>query len=257
MSTDTDIKHSREPRNQSSGDLAQFSAMEALFNADADSLVDKIDAFPKYASRQSIAKFLTKYEIFKQILHVNGSIVEGGVLHGGGTLGWAKLSSILEPTNHTRKIIGFDTFGGFPSVDDKDLAGNDGTLTEVGALHGSTRASVDEAIRVYDLNRPLNHIPKLELVEGDIAITAPEYLKENPHLVVSLLYLDVDLYEPTKVLLETFVPRMPKGAIIVFDELNAKMFPGETVAVDEVLGLRNLNIRRFPFDSYVSYAVIE
>jgi hypothetical protein len=50
---------------------------------------------------------------------------------------------------------------------------------------------------------------------------------------------------------------MPKGGVIVFDELNAKMFPGETVAVEEVLGIRNLTIKRFPFDSYVSYAVID
>lgn len=254
--SETMVKHSREPRNQSRNDLDQFAAMEALFSSDRDSMVDKLDAFPKYASRQAIAKFLTKYEIFRQILEVNGSIVEAGVLHGGGTMAWAKLSSILEPTNHTRKVIGFDTFGGFPSVHDRDLTGNDGTLTHVGALQGSTRASVDEAVRVYDLNRPLNHIPKVELVQGDIARTAPAYLADNPHLVVSLLYLDVDLYEPTKVMLETFVPRMPKGAIIVFDELNAKMFPGETVAVDEVLGLVNLRIRRFPFDSYVSYCVI-
>jgi Macrocin-O-methyltransferase (TylF) len=253
----SDVKHSREPLNQSKNDLDQFSAMEALFQSETDSLVNRLDAFPKYASRQSIAKFLTKYEIFRKILHVNGSIVEGGVLHGGGTLGWAKLSSILEPTNHTRKIIGFDTFGGFPSVDEKDLIGNDGTLTKVGELKGSGRDSVDEAVRVYDLNRPLSHIPKVELVQGDIAKTVPTYLEENPHLVVSLLYLDVDLYEPTKVLLETFLPRMPKGAIVVFDELNAKMFPGETVAVDEVMGLRDINIQRFPFDSYVSYAVLE
>ncbi|WP_122074605.1 TylF/MycF/NovP-related O-methyltransferase [Pseudophaeobacter sp. EL27] len=255
--SNSDVKHSREPLNQSKGDLDQFSAMETLFQSETDSLVNRLDAFPKYASRQSIAKFLTKYEIFQKILHVNGSIVEGGVLHGGGTLGWAKLSSILEPTNHTRKIIGFDTFDGFPSVDEKDLVGNDGTLTKVGELKGSARGSVDEAVRVYDLNRPLSHIPKVELVQGDIAQTAPVYLEENPHLVVSLLYLDVDLYEPTKVLLETFLPRMPKGAIVVFDELNAKMFPGETVAVDEVLGLRDINIQRFPFDSYVSYAVLE
>ena len=255
--SDREVKHSREPRNQSGNDLAQFSAMEDLFLGDTDSMTDRLDAFPKYASRQAIAKFLTKYEIFKQILHVNGSIVEGGVLHGGGTLAWAKLSSILEPVNHTRKIIGFDTFEGFPSVDEKDEVGNDGTLTHVGALQGSPRDRVEEAVRVYDLNRPLNHIPKVELVQGDIAQTAPAYLRENPHLVVSLLYLDVDLYEPTKVLIDTFLPRMPKGAIIVFDELNAKMFPGETRAVDEALGLRNLSIRRFPFDSYVSYAVLD
>ena len=96
----------------------------------------------------------------------------------------------------------------------------------------------------------------MELVEGDIVNTAPADIKENPHLVISMLYLDVDLYEPTKVMLETFLPVMPKGAMIVFDELNAKMFPGETIAVDEILGIRNLEIKRFTFDSYVSYAVI-
>jgi hypothetical protein len=74
--------------------------------------------------------------------------------------------------------------------------------------------------------------------------------------VVSLLYLDVDLYEPTKVALETFVPRMPRGAVIVFDELNAQMFSGETLAVNDVIGLQNLRIERFPFDSYVSYCVL-
>jgi hypothetical protein len=57
--------------------------------------------------------------------------------------------------------------------------------------------------------------------------------------------------------LQTFVQRMPRGGVIVFDELNARMFPGETRAVDETLGLRNLKIERFPFDSYVSYCVPE
>lgn len=249
--------HSREPKNQSGNDLTQFERINAFFEQDGGSILNKVDAFPKYATRQSIAKFLTKYELFKQILNVNGSIVEAGVLHGGGTLAWAKLSSILEPTNHTRKVIGFDTFEGFPSVDEKDFKGTDGSLIKVGELQGSTYESVTEAVSIYDENRPLSHISKVELVKGDIAETAPNYLDENPHLVVSMLYLDVDLYEPTKVMLETFVPKMPKGGIIVFDELNAKMFPGETVAVDEVLGLKNLNIKRFSFDSYVSFAILD
>ncbi len=71
-----------------------------------------------------------------------------------------------------------------------------------------------------------------------------------------MLYLDVDLYEPTKAALEAFLPRMPKGAVVVFDELNAAMFPGETAAVQEVLGLSSSAIRRFPFDSYVSFCVL-
>ena len=249
--------HSREPKNQSPQDIKQFERVNDFFLSDEGSIINKIDAFPKYASRQALAKFLTKYEIFQKILHVNGSIVEAGVLHGGGTLAWAKLSSILEPTNHTRKIIGFDTFVGFPSINDKDKKGTDGSLLKIGELKGSAQKSVTEAVSIYDENRPLNHIPKVELVEGDIVNTAPAYIKENPHLVISMLYLDVDLYQPTKVMLETFLPVMPKGAVIVFDELNAKMFPGETVAVDEILGIRNLEIKRFTFDSYVSYAVVQ
>ena len=249
--------HSREPKNQSPQDIKQFERVNDFFLSDEGSIINKIDAFPKYASRQALAKFLTKYEIFQKILHVNGSIVEAGVLHGGGTLAWAKLSSILEPTNHTRKIIGFDTFAGFPSINEKDKKGTDGSLLKIGELKGSAQKSVTEAVSIYDENRPLNHIPKVELVEGDIVNTAPAYIKENPHLVISMLYLDVDLYQPTKVMLETFLPVMPKGAVIVFDELNAKMFPGETVAVDEILGIRNLEIKRFTFDSYVSYAVVQ
>ena len=248
--------HSREPKNQSSSDLSQFERIDSFFLEDLGSVFNKIESFPKYVTRQSLAKFLTKYEIFKKILHVNGSIIEAGVLHGGGTLAWGKLSSILEPTNHTRKIFGFDTFEGFPSVDQKDKNDTDGSLVNVGELKGSTFESVVEAISIYDENRPLSHIPKVQLVKGDIEKTVPSFIKKNPHLVVSMLYLDADLYTPTKIMLEAFLPKMPKGAIVVFDELNAKMFPGETIAVEEVVGINNLEIKRFPFDSYVSYAVI-
>ena len=80
---------SREIKNQSSNDLDQFKAIEDLFVNDDIDIIERIDAFPKYASRQSIAKFLTKYELFKRILDVNGSIVECGVLHGAGLMSWA------------------------------------------------------------------------------------------------------------------------------------------------------------------------
>lgn len=248
---------SRDKRSQSSNDINQFSAIESFFEKEDIDLIEKIETFGKYASRQSIAKFLTKYEIFKKILEVNGSIVECGVLHGGGLLTWAKFSSIFEPANHTRKVIGFDTFEGFPGVHEKDIKTGISNHLKVGSLKGSSYENVAEAVRIYDINRAINHIPKVELVKGDILETAENYIEENPQLVISLLYLDVDLYEPTKKALEVFVPHMPKGAIIAFDELNAKIFPGETQAVDEVIGLRNLEIKRFSFDSYVSYAVIK
>lgn len=249
-------EHSREPTNQSRGDLSLFEQLGAYFEEGSDSTLEKIEAFPKYVPRQSLAKFLARYEIFKRVLSVNGSIVECGVLRGGGLFTFAKLSSIFEPANHTRRVIGFDTFAGFPSIHEKDQPGTFANL-EQGGLAADSYADIQRGAALFDLNRPIGHIPKIELVKGDLLETAPRYLEEHPHLVVSLLYLDVDLYEPTRVALETFVPRMPRGAIIAFDELNATIFPGETRAVDEVLGLRSLRIERFPFDSYVSFAVLE
>jgi len=246
----------REHKNQSKADLAQFKLIEKVFKSSAGTFSEKIDAFPKFASRQALAKFLVRYEIFKKILNVNGSIIECGVLHGGGLFTFAKFSSMFEPANHVRKIIGFDTFEGFPSVNTKDKQRGSSSHVKKGGLTGSSLKEINEAVKLFDLNRSISHIPKIELVKGDLTKTAPEYLKKNAHLVVSLLYLDVDLFEPTKVALETFLPRMPKGAIIVFDQLNAKILPGETLAAEEVLGLSNLKIERFPFDSYVSYCVL-
>lgn len=248
---------SRELSKQSQNDIDQFNMVDSVFDQGNESLHDKVDSFCKYASRQSIAKFLTKYEIYKKILHVNGSIIECGVLHGGGLMAWAKLSSILEPVNHTRKIVGFDTFEGLASVSSKDTDTGDSIHFDNNeGMIGNSVDDLNNVISLYDSNRPLSHIPKVELVPGDIIETAPEYIEKNPHLVVSLLYLDLTIYRPTKAAITSFLPRMPKGAIIAFDELNADKYPGETQAVHDTIGIQNLKIERFSFDSYVSYAIL-
>lgn len=245
-----------EPKLQSAADMRQFRLMEEVFTNSGESLKDKIDAFPKFASRQAISKFLVRLEIFKQILEVNGSIIECGVLHGAGLFTFAKLSAIFEPVNHTRKIIGFDTFEGFPSVSDEDKGTGSSSHLSSGGLAGSNLTDLEQAVVLFDANRNLSHIPKIELIKGDLTITGPEYVKNNPHLVISLLYLDMDIYQPTKVALQTFLPRMPKGAIVAFDELNTSTFPGETIALQETLGIGSLRLRRHPIDPYISYAVL-
>lgn len=246
----------REPKLQSAADLKQLELAEKLFGASRVPLVDRIDAFARFGSRRALAKFLARHEIFRLVLGVNGSIVECGVLHGAGLFTFAQLSAIYEPYNHTRRVIGFDTFAGAASVQAEDKRTGTSSHLEGGALAGSSEAELREAIALFDANRPLAHIPKIELVAGDLARTAPAYVAANPHLVVALLYLDADLYAPTKAALEAFVPRMPKGAVIAFDELNAATFPGETIAALEALDVRNLRIERFPYDPYISYCVL-
>ena len=72
-----------------------------------------------------------------------------------------------------------------------------------------------------------------------------------------MLYFDFDLYEPTLVSLKSFIPRMPKGSVLAFDELNTKNFPGETLALMEVIGVPNLKLKKTMFDPYISYAIVE
>jgi hypothetical protein len=186
---------------------------------------------------------------------VKGSIVECGVFKGFGVMSWAKLSAMLEPENLTRRIYAFDTFAGFPSVHEKDST----AVAHVtpGGLFADSHDELQALITEYDRDRFLGHIDKVHLVKGDVVQTIPPFLESHPHLVVSLLFLDMDLYEPTKVALEQFVPRMPKGALLVFDELDNPMWPGETVAALESVGLGRLALRRFEWDPYISYAVLD
>src|SRR6202521_5339610 len=94
--------------------------MEEIFNTSRDTVEARLENFPKYVRRQHLKRFLALYEIFKLVLPVKGSVVECGVYKGFGLMSWAKLSTILEPENLTRRIYGFDSFEGFPKVSAKD-----------------------------------------------------------------------------------------------------------------------------------------
>jgi len=234
--------------------------LDQLCKAFTDSplpISQRLQTFPRHVRRQDIARFLAKHELFRHALPVNGSIVECGVFAGGGLFSWHHFSAIYEPYNHTRRIIGFDTFDGFPSVDPKDLTEGGSQHSHTGAFRTSRSIAdeLDHLATLHDANRPLGHIPKIELVAGDACETIPRYVANHPSLIVSLLYIDFDLYAPTKAALEALLPRVPRGGVVAFDELNCPEFAGETSALLECLNLNKLDLRRLPFDPYISWFV--
>src|ERR1700679_375554 len=131
-------------------------------------LAQRLETFARHVRRQDLARFLVRYEIFKLNLGVHGSVVECGVFAGGGLMTWAQCSSVLEPYNHTRRVIGFDTFSGFPNTHEKDSSGTSEYLHQ-GAFDTSTDIvqELNHLAAIHDRNRPLGHIPKIELVQGD------------------------------------------------------------------------------------------
>jgi hypothetical protein len=232
---------------RSSQEQAAILGLATQFEKSSFSTIERLVNFPMYVPRQNLTTFLIKYEIFKRILTIHGSIIEVGVGFGGGLMTWAHLSAILESTNHVRRVLGFDTFAGFPSVSEHDTA-------YPGMMKVDSKDEIEACVSLFDKNRAVGHIPKVELIKGDASQTIPEYVQSHPHLVVSLLYLDADIYEPTLTALHSLRPLMPAGAIIAFDELAMADWPGETTAVKRALDLTTLKIERCSFGSTISFA---
>ena len=110
---------SREHVFRTATELGVAGEVAAIFAECSDPVATKLDNFPKYVRRVPLKRFLAMYELFKLVLPVKGSVVECGVFRGFGTMTWAKLSAILEPENLTRRVYGFDTFAGFPTIGDR------------------------------------------------------------------------------------------------------------------------------------------
>ena len=66
----------------------------------------------------------------------------------------------------------------------------------------------------------------------------------------------MDVYQPTKEVLLTIKNRLFKGSVLVFDELNDKDFPGETMALLEAIGLNNLELKSFHGESFGCWVVL-
>ncbi len=246
-----------EPRTNTDRDLAYRQGLVHSFESASGTTYEKLWSFSRFVPRQRLTMLLSKFDLMRQILDVQGSILEVGVHFGAGLFEWAQFCEILEPRNYQRKIYGFDNFQGFEGITAQDEHAQKSVHLVDGGLKADVYEELKENIKVFDLTRVLGHIDKMHLIRGNAMETIPQFVADNPQLVVSLLYLDVDLYAPTLTALQHLVPRMPKGAVIVFDELNCEKFPGETVAVQEAIGIKNLRIKRSTFDTWMSYAVIE
>lgn len=201
-----------------------------------------------------LKKYLLLNDLYKQILNVPGIIVEFGIRWGQNLNLFQDLRSIYEPFNHNRKIVGFDTFEGFPKIHEKD-GKNDNISVGDFSVSEHYEKYLDMILSIQEKESPLSHFKKFEIRKGNAISEIKRYLKEYTETIISLAYFDLDLYEPTKECLKTIKDRLTKGSILVFDEFNFHRFPGETLAVKEVLGINNFFFKRSPYSFHQSYII--
>src|SRR5438445_4941854 len=98
-----------------------YSELETFLKTVQWSEIRKIANFPVLSFRQKIVGFLERYELYKMIKEIPGSILECGVADGFGLMSFAHFCAIFEGYYHARKVIGFDTFEGFTEPSAQDL----------------------------------------------------------------------------------------------------------------------------------------
>jgi hypothetical protein len=213
---------------------------------------------PLFLDRPTTAHLLFMHNLYSRIISVPGIIVEFGVRWGRNLTILANCRTLYEPLNTTRKIVGFDTFEGFPSISPKD---GQSEATKVGGYNvpSGHESWLETVLLAHEQLGFRGNQQRFELVKGDLIETLPRYLKKHPETIIAMAYFDIDLYEPTKRALELIEPHLTKGSVVGFDELYLPDFPGETLALRDAWGLSRYRIQRDPRAPYPSkeFIVIE
>ncbi|WP_345710824.1 TylF/MycF/NovP-related O-methyltransferase [Kineococcus glutinatus] len=233
----------------------QAEARESILRYMQDSPVPRdelLDQLPLFSSRHALGRVFMMQALYERILDVHGAVLVFGVRWGRDMAILQTLRAILEPNNTARRIIGFDTFSGFPAVSDQD-GGNQ--VGDFGVPPGY--AQVLESILHQRDVEDGNLYPRREIVEGDVVESLPRWLREHPETVIAMAYFDMDLYEPTRAALDAIRPHVTRGTLVGFDEASHPLYPGETVALREAWGLPDVRLQRTRFAGTPSFFVVE
>ena len=176
---------------------------------------------------------------------IEGDFVECGVWRGGNSIIAANVFKRMAPE---RAVWLFDTFAGMTAPTEVDIN-----------FRGESAEAKFRQNQREDHNEwcysPLEEVKgnfekvgllgtNLRFIQGDVSKT----LATGNHLPekISVLRLDTDWYESTKIELEVLFPRLSKGGILILDDYGH--WGGSRKAVDEYF---KTNVR--PFFQYIDH----
>ena len=230
-----------------------WQELEKLIEERKYRLSDILEHFPAYIMRRFLGRFLAHYELFKLVQDLPGCIVEIGVFRGRSFFTWGHLLETFCPADRRRNVYGFDHFAGLQEFTDRDGRFDDVNDKVPGGWR-ATQAEIEKLCELHTLDGMVPGVPRCHLVPGDIRETLPPFLERNPGLRISLLHLDVDLYEPTHYALQHLYPLVLTGGVVCFDEYAVVPWQGETRAADDYFGTLPSRpvIQKYPFTGFPS-----
>lgn len=184
------------------------------------SINDWMDNYSSYIGHMSLSRIIGLYELYKKVLGVAGHIGEIGVYKGASFFLFAKLIQVFESESLTQ-VHGFDWFQG-TGTDDIALKVEQGTYSY----------SYEEFVELKKM-QGLDNIAFIHRL--DVVKELDVFLKENLHLQFKLFFLDAGLHNIVKTTLPLIWERITPGGIVILDQYNHELAPGETLAVREIL----------------------
>ncbi|HKB43973.1 MAG TPA: TylF/MycF/NovP-related O-methyltransferase [Chitinophagaceae bacterium] len=169
---------------------------------------------------------------------VEGDFVECGVWKGGSIM--AMISVLQSLGNPDRKLWLYDTFEGMssPTKADKNLQDEDAEqLLKENKKESSTvwaYSTFEEVKSNIDIlgYPPANINYVIGKVEDTLVHTAPSQ--------ISLLRLDTDWYESTKIEMEILFPKLVPGGVLIIDDYG--YWQGARKAIDEYIHANKIKI---------------
>lgn len=200
-----------------------------------------------FADRRRFGKFCAHYELYRRIVGLPGDVLEFGVYKAASLIRMAVFRDLLE-TAYSRKIYGFDAFGDFPT----DGLSMSSDHSFVPAFESAGGPGLDVA-DVEAILRDKGCGDNVRLVKGNVIETLPAFLIENPQTRIALLHLDMDVYEPTRVVIEQLWDRIVPGGVMMVDDYNA--VEGATRAIDEFVAKSGRRIEKLPMSHVPAFIV--
>lgn len=205
------------------------------------------------------------FELFPKIIAVPGVVAEFGVAKGNSLI---TSGLILKSLNSDKKILGFDTFSGFPKYSKEDELENFKFLFDHGRItttHYSKITKNIDYIEARGSSLGVNELSnsrdfsdtsislvqnkikffeledKIDLISGDFT---NNLLPNFGQLVFSIILIDSDLYESYAKILPVLWERLSPGGYIYLDEYYSLKFPGPKIAVDDFVAKYGANLIR-------------
>lgn len=170
--------------------------------------------------------------------NIEGDIVECGVWKGGNILGIIEYLDYHKIYDKTVWL--YDTFNGMTNPTDVDIDINGKKASEI--LHEVMCLSpIDEVKKTLSLSKFSKE--KIKIVEGDVCVTLKSL--DNLPSNISILRLDTDFYESTKMELNVLYPKLTKNGILIVDDYGH--WKGSKLAVDEYFQNQDITIKNLDY----------